>query len=331
MKPIIKLKFVDFFSSFDKTNNEFLDVLREQYEVIQTDNPDYIIYSVFGYEHLHYDCIRIFYTGECITPDFNECDYAIGFDRLQFGDRYVRIPLYNLFQYKTAYQKLINRPVFSREELRSKKGFCNFVYSNCFAQDLRTEIFEKLSQYKQVDSGGRYRNNIGGAVVDKYAFQSLYKFSIAFENASYDGYVTEKIMEAFAARTIPIYYGDPRIAEDFNPKAFINVHDYASLDDVIKQIEIIDQNEDLYLTIINEPVVNPNLKLDSLHDFLSHIVEQPLSNCARRPHSIPSKAQEAMKLRHEFYETYIYQNYRKLQNQIIRARRGTLLSRKRTK
>ena len=103
MKPTIKLKFVDFFSGFNKQDDEFLDVLKERYEVVQCDDPDYIIYSGFGYEHLHYDCIRIFYTGECQTPDFNECDYAIGFDRLQFGDRYMRVPLYNIFQYKPEY------------------------------------------------------------------------------------------------------------------------------------------------------------------------------------------------------------------------------------
>lgn len=74
----IKIKFVDFYGNFNKQDNEFLDVLNERYEVVQCDEPDYIIYSGFGYEHLHYDCIRIFFTGECQTPDFNECDYAIG-------------------------------------------------------------------------------------------------------------------------------------------------------------------------------------------------------------------------------------------------------------
>ena len=97
MTPI-KLKFVDFFSGFDESHNDFLDILSKKYEVVISDNPDYIIYSGFGYDHLKYDCIRIFFTGECITPNFNECDYAIAFDRLSFGDRYMRVPLYNIFQ-----------------------------------------------------------------------------------------------------------------------------------------------------------------------------------------------------------------------------------------
>ena len=230
MKKKIKIKFVDFYDSFNTSDNDFIRVLNERYDVELSDNPDYIIYSGFGFKHLDYDCIRIFYTGECITPDFNQCDYAIGFDRLNFGDRYIRIPLYMLFQYKESYLKLQHRKEFGEDFLAQKTGFCSFVYSNCFAQDLRTQMFEKLSQYKKVDSGGRYKNNIGGAVKDKNEFQSKYKFSIAFENASYDGYSTEKIVESFAAGTIPIYYGDPLIANDFDERAFVNCHRYKSLE-----------------------------------------------------------------------------------------------------
>lgn len=108
MNKVIKIKFVDFYAGFDKEHNEFIDVLSDFYNVVQCEDPDYIIYSGFGNDHLKYDCIRIFFTGECITPDFNECDYAIGFDRLTFGDRYARIPLYNILQYKKEYQKLNN-------------------------------------------------------------------------------------------------------------------------------------------------------------------------------------------------------------------------------
>ena len=76
-KKKIKINFVDFYNGFDKDNNQFLDILKDRYEVIISDEPDYIIYSCFGYDHLSYNCVRIFYTGECYTPDFNECDYAI--------------------------------------------------------------------------------------------------------------------------------------------------------------------------------------------------------------------------------------------------------------
>ena len=65
-------------------------------------------------------------------------------------------------------------------------------------------MFEALSWYQQVSSGGRYKNNIGGPVDDKLKFQRKHKFVIAFENTATPGYTTEKIIGAFAAGAVPI-------------------------------------------------------------------------------------------------------------------------------
>lgn len=326
----IKINFVDFYKGFNKENNEFLTALKLRYEVEVSDEPDYVIYTGFGYDHLKYDCIRIFYTGECQTPDFNECDYAIGFDRLQFGDRYARIPLYNLFQYKSVYKSLLNRPQYTLQDIKGR-DFCSFVVSNCFAKEARAVFFDMLCKYKPVSSGGRYKNNIGGAVRDKNAFLANHKFNIAFENCSHDGYATEKIMEAFAAGIVPIYYGDPRIAEDFNPKAFINAHDFGSFEDMIERIKEIDNDDNLYLVMLNEPIVQPDADVTELSDFLYSIFDQPLEKAGRRSHSQPAKSLEAAKLRHAFFETKVYSYYKKVCNQIVRMKTGTALTNKRTK
>lgn len=327
----IKIQFVGFWSGFDSQNNEFIDILKRKYDVEISDNPDYLIYSSFGLGHLKKSCVRIFFTGEAITPNFNECDYAIGFDRLSFGDRYIRIPLYNILHYKTEYDKLLSRQIFTKEDLEKKGGFCSFVVSNCFADDVRALFFDKLSTYKTISSGGRFRNNIGGAVADKKAFQSEHKFAIAFENTSYDGYCTEKLMEAFAAGTIPIYWGDPNVAKDFNPDAFINAHDYASFDEVVERVKEIDQNDDLYLKMRNANPLRVESTDNGLADFLYHIIDQDFEKAFRRPNSIPSKSEEAFKLRHEFFEAKIYKPYKKVCNQIKRIKTGTFITSRRTK
>lgn len=321
MKKTVKIKFVDFFRSFDPYNNDFIRALEKRYKVEITDSPDYIIYSGFGFEHLKYDCVRIFFTGECITPDFNECDYAIGFDRLQFGDRYVRIPLYNLFQYKADYQYLKNKKQFTIDDIR-KRGFCSFVVSNCFAKEERANFFELLSQYKVVASGGRYKNNIGGAVADKKQFLSQYKFNIAFENCSHVGYVTEKITEAFAAGVIPIYYGDPRIVEDFNPDAFLNVHSFKDYDALVKRIQEIDHDDVQYLKMLNAPAIAKDAVVADLDTFLYNIFDQSQYEAFRRPFSQPVKNQESFKKRHSFFEAHIYRKYKRIKNQILRCLKG---------
>lgn len=323
----INVKFVDF--NTDIYKEYFLKLLSEKYNVVLSDNPDYIIYSVFGYEHLKYDCIRIFYTAECYTPNFNECDYAIGFDRLSFGDRYLRAPLYQLFQYRENFEKLKQKRNYDSSFLRKKTRFCNFIYSNCFTKSKRGLFFELLNQYKRVDSGGRYKNNIGGAVRDKIKFQSECKFSIAFENCSYDGYSTEKIMEAFASNTIPIYYGDPRITDDFNEESFINCHKYQTLEEVVERVKEIDSNDELYLRMINyEPL---KIRDINLMTFLENIFKQDLEDARRRPFSHHSIAKEQSQLRHAFFENYIFKAYKKIMNQVQRIKTGTLLTSKRTK
>jgi len=248
---MIKVKFTDNFDKYD-AYEPTMDILRKHFgEVIVSEEPDFLFCSVGKGEYLNYNCARIFWTGENIVPDFNMYDYAIGFHYIDFEDRYMRMPLY--FFYQDDYKKaLIKHKVHG--ETKDKK-FCNFVYSNGGTADpTREKFFDELSKYKQVDSGGRFRNNVGGPVENKYDFQKDYKFSIAFENASVKGYTTEKIIQAFAAGTVPIYFGNPRISEEFNKNAFINYHDFSSMKEVIDKIIEIDNDDKLYDQYINEPI-----------------------------------------------------------------------------
>ena len=50
------------------------------------------------------------------------------------------------------------------------------------------------------------------------------------ENTISEGYVTEKILNAFLAGSIPIYYGDKLAKEIFNPDSFVNITDFESIE-----------------------------------------------------------------------------------------------------
>lgn len=278
MKKIL-VYFSDFWDGFDITNNLFISILRKHYDVIVTNNnPDIVFYSCFGYSHTKFTCIKVFYTGENITPNFNVCDYACGFDHLEFGDRYYRLPLYRLYmnpedtQHKDA--------TFFSQQLALKTKFCNFLYSNGNkAAPARELFYSMLSMYKKVDSGGSFLNNIGYKVCDKKKWQQEYKFSIAFENSEKRGYSTEKILEALQSHTIPIYWGNPQISQDFNPKRFINCYDYTSFEAVIEKIRELDENPTHYTAMLGEswfPTSPPPLPEEDpqLSQFLCNIVEQ---------------------------------------------------------
>ena len=217
MKPRIRINFVDFWDDFVPETSLFYQLLSEKYEIELSATPDYLFCSAFGDEHLKHDCVKIFYTGENQCPDFNLYDYAIGFERMTLGDRYFRLPIYYL--YANDFAAMQAKHVI--ENLDGKGDFCSFVYSNNNASPHREQFFDKLNEYKTISSGGRHRNNVGGPVADKLQFQLTHKFSIAFENSSYPGYCTEKLVQSFAARTIPIYWGDPQVDESFNEGAFI--------------------------------------------------------------------------------------------------------------
>lgn len=275
---------MDFWPSFDIKKDLLFHVLNNRgYQVEISDSPDYIVYSTFGKKHLEYDCIRIFFAGEEQSPDFNICDYAMGFDHICFGDRYFRLPLMYQPLYADSYQLMIKR---GEHLIKTQdRKFCSFVYSNPQADIIREEFFNRLSMYKKVDSGGRYRNNIGDPVKDKTTFESGYKFSIAFENVSHPGYCTEKIMQAFAAGGVPIYWGDPLIEGVFNKEAFVNVMNFDSIDEAIKYVLYLDTNEEVYKKMVNEkPLIKGNEKEEIIlkfEKFVDSIFVQDLNDAKR--------------------------------------------------
>ena len=117
----------------------------------------------------------------------------------------------------------------------------------------RERMVDALNQYKAVDCGGKWRNNVGGPVADKIAFQSKYKFVLAIENYSAPGYLTEKFAQAAQSNAIPIYWGDPTITQYINPKAFVNCHDFDTEEDLVSHIRHLDTNEQAYRAMLTEP------------------------------------------------------------------------------
>jgi hypothetical protein len=168
-----------------------------------------------------------------------------------------------------------------------KTGFCSFVYSNDRASEVREKFFNQLSDYKTISSGGRYKNNIGGPVADKLIFEQGHKFSFSFENSSYPGYCTEKLIQSFAAQTIPIYWGDPTVRETFNEEAFINCNKYNSWSEVVEEIKRIDNDPERYARMLATPALKEperdgiEAKLEHLAAFLYHIIEQPSDKAIR--------------------------------------------------
>lgn len=238
MKQQVKMRVLDWYIEDTEKNfyeNHFIKLLQKKYDVIYSEQPDFIIYGDHGYEHLKYECVRIFVTCENFRTNWNIADYGIDMDYIDVGDRHLRLPYVYIHyfdflrcfpkinQYDT--QEVISNILFKHDKSNDYKKrikFCAFVASNHGDKEylFRNTIFDKLCEYKKVDSGGKWKNNIGKIVHNKIEWLKDYKFNLCYENSSYPGYLTEKIFDAFAAGCIPIYWGDNSLNIQSNQKKF---------------------------------------------------------------------------------------------------------------
>lgn len=282
-KKIIKVKYVDFYPEFVIEEHWLYKILKERYIVLLSEDPEYLIYSCFGTQYLRYDCIRIFISNEALYPDFNVADYAVTYSDFEVTDR--------LLPNRDAFEDLKhNRSAYNIEEakelLAKKKEFCNFVFSNGNASALRECLLDSINEYKKVKSGGKHRNNIGYLVDNLEDFQSCFKFSIACENSFYPGYTTEKIINAFNAKTIPIYWGNPKVDVLINPNAFIDVNKYDTLEEVVDEIIRLDNDDTAYLEMLMQPIlIDENMPMSYLQrrkEFVYNIFDQSYDEAFRR-------------------------------------------------
>ena len=291
----VKIKFAGKWNGFTPEDSTICFWLKKNgYEIQETENADYIICDVFGqppYEYCKHPQIRIFECGENVTPDFNLVDYAISRYPISFGDRNFYLPGCTPpgHYWHALARKDRNYP---EEFLKEKIYFANLIAGHDSEHNMRSTFFEKLNAYKRVESPGTFMNNMpDGKTVNwlddsKANFQRQSKFTICFESTAHEGFITEKITDAFFSDTIPIFFGSSNITEFFNKDAFINVSDYESLDAVVEKIKELDQDDEKYLAMLRQPVlVDPDMprRLDEeLEAYILHIFEQPLEKAYRR-------------------------------------------------
>jgi hypothetical protein len=168
---------------------------------------------------------------------------------------------------------------------KAKTKFCCMVVSNPNSPK-RLEFFQTLSKVKPVDSGGTVLNNVGGRVENKAEFIKDYKFVISFENSSYDGYTTEKILEPIYKDCIPIYWGNKLVDKDFNAGRFMDYNKFESETELIDRLLEIDQNEELAIDMLMQPTFSSDKlthegELQQVLQILESIIEYPQKPIAR--------------------------------------------------
>lgn len=291
----VKINYVGLAEGEKKIHSLIYDQLKFYgYDVQVTEDADYLFYDYSGgdpYLLCGKPQVRIMYSGENYIPDFNLVDYVISPYPISFGDRNFCLPVcvYPSERWHSLPDKDRN---YTREFLESKEYFANYISSHESEYQLRGKFFHELSEYKRVEAAGSHLNNMpNGETVDwldgsKIDFQRKCKFTICFESTLHEGFVTEKLTDAFFADTIPIYYGPAMASEIFNKDAFINVADYPSFEAAIEKIKELDQNDEKYLEMLRQPILvdptYPSRLEKDLGAYICHIFDQPLDKAYRR-------------------------------------------------
>lgn len=295
-KRTIRVWFADSFDSYAR--GLFQTILEQNYNVIYDEHhPQFLFYSVWGYEHLTYgeDCIKVMYSGENLFPNFNEFDYAISSTKLEYMGRHLYLPPCCYHDTKGE----ANLPLEDLNPGMAKRRFCCFMFRQSGHGDgsaLREDLCKALSaNYKRVDCPGHVLHNMDAPELSqrytndwstsKIKFLTQYKFNIAYENSNSPGYVTEKLTDCFKANTVPIYWGSE--GTDLPKDAMIYANDYPDMESLIKRIMEVDNNDEEYMRILAANPLRHGISYNrhsQLSEFICNIVEHG----TKLPHALNS-------------------------------------------
>lgn len=150
-----------------------------------------------------------------------------------------------------------------------KKNFLFYCTFNCIPE--RDNIFNKLMEMDNTytsHSVCKCNNNYNNTLITDLNFHSSninlsvflkkaknYTFILCPESKKQNGYVTEKILNAFLTGNIPVYYGDTEwVKTYFNPKAFIAIDDFPTVDKLGEHLKYLYNNVTALEEIYNEPI-----------------------------------------------------------------------------
>jgi len=267
----------DFFEFFFRTAFDGIDYVLSPHEA------DVVISSVFG--HTETDPKKtIMYIGENVRPNFINYSHSLSFDHDDYGGRNFRLPLWwsrlawDGFKQKPrkqnshnhGYEDLISIDSLTKGrtlDLSQKTKFCAMVAGN--PEGLRVNLFNSLSQYKQVDGYGLMFGN--SLRQSKFDILPEYKFCLCPENSVYDGYITEKLIDAYAGLTVPLYSGDISVNEDFNSHAYLNYQIVKRMEWFVDKVKAFDEDLEFYQTTYEQPLLTKEPKLDDAIAFVRSI------------------------------------------------------------
>ena len=166
------------------------------------------------------------------------------------------------------YANELSGNVLDARQYEKKNKMVSLIASNkqdCEMHKIRKNIAFEMKKLKLADTFGTFD---GGERVD-FVDSTLkeYRYQIVIENEISDYYFTEKILNCFAAMTIPVYIGAAEIGSFFNEEGIIRVNQ-PTCEAVVEALKRC--TEDYYEEHVNAVLDNFNRVKDflSIEDYL---------------------------------------------------------------
>ena len=125
-----------------------------------------------------------------------------------------------------------------------------FMAHNCGSKNGREQRIRELIEHNMVDSISSCLTTMdvpASERTNKTDWMRRYMFYASFENGCVDDYITEKLWGAFAAGTLPVYYGAPNIMEHVPQHSIVNVRDFSSTADLVAHLQYLATNRTAYM------------------------------------------------------------------------------------
>ena len=250
---------------YELIDKQCLDIFlpsHRKYIIVEEHEPADI--CIVGIQHTDNNLLRenevnIFLSVENFSAGRNHYKHFNKFDR--FNNPMIQLYIYNdvciprknvvpvIYQRVNYFNRIKNNYPTLNVPFQEKK-FCLFTSRNLLNNN-KQYVVRGLQQLGKVDTLDQYNHIIKNKScyndIELLRIYSQYKFVIAFENSSSQGYITEKIFNVFLANSIPIYDGDTNVTEFINPNSFLPYNNM-----IVQKVQMLMNNEELYNSIIEK-------------------------------------------------------------------------------
>ena len=204
--------------------------------------------------------------------DHKAINLSLGFDYTD-DPRYLRFPLWLLEMFPADatvddIKAICDRLSHQQWDAVTRTRFCALVSGNRGPNDpgaqRRTRLVECLNTIATVDCAGKLLHNTDELKErfndNKAEFLKQYKFYICPENASVEGYVTEKVFHAIGSGCVPIYWGSNNNPEPdvLNHDAILFWNTDGDNSALLRQIAELQDNPARYREFYEQPRLQPD-------------------------------------------------------------------------